>query len=467
MCEIERLRRYRRNLHRAAALGSTIGIVAACSPEILVGNGSLPSNLSDPANTRTSAGAMSAYRGTLAQFRGALGGNIGSSGVGSYVAMSGLLSDELQSAAIGAIGGTGLGMDLDSRSLPEFSRMDLEGTNDSYVATYSALQKVRGQAREAMGLLHDYVPVGSKPLDAHLYALSGYSEVLLAELFCSGVPLSTLNYNGDYTLAAGSSTEEVLVDAGALFDTALTLAGDSARFMNLARVGKARSLLGLGQPTAAAQAVVDVPDDFLYEVSYSSTTGFAATNFAEVPSVGWNYTESDREGGNGLAFRTSGDARTSATAIGTTMFNVTLYHPDKYSTDGSSSIVLASGVEARLIEAEAALHAGDVPTWLAKLNHLRETAITPALADTADPGTPDARIDLLFRERAFWLFLTGQRQGDLRRLVRQYGRNSEQVYPSGTYLGAGGFYGTDVTAPIPAAEQFGNPKSTGCFSRRA
>jgi len=44
------------------------------------------------------------------------------------------------------------------------------------------------------------------------------------------------------------------------------------------------------------------------------------------------------------------------------------------------------------------------------------------LAALTDPGTAEARVDLLFRERAFWFFLTGHRQGDLRRLIRQYGR---------------------------------------------
>jgi hypothetical protein len=112
--------------------------------------------------------------------------------------------------------------------------------------------------------------------------------------------------------------------------------------------------------------------------------------------------------------------------------------------------VLASGVEARLIEAEAALQAGDPATWLATLNALRTDGtfdVTPmsppdtmwhaggaaaaGLAPLADPGTAGGRVDLLFRERAFWLYLTGYRQGDLRRLIRQYGRTPDQVYPTG------------------------------------
>jgi hypothetical protein len=128
---------------------------------------------------------------------------------------------------------------------------------------------------------------------------------------------------------------------------------------------------------------------------------------------------------------------------------------------------LASGVEARLIEAEAALRRGDAVTWLAKLNALRAAApghigrlypnqkvgfVSNPLTPLVDPVTPDARIDLMFRERAFWLFATGHRLGDLRRLVRQYGRAPDSVFPSGPHF-RGGTFGTDVNYPVPFAEQ--------------
>ena len=88
-----------------------------------------------------------------------------------------------------------------------------------------------------------------------------------------------------------------------------------------------------------------------------------------------------------------------------------------------------------------------------------------SLAPLADPSTTDGRIDLLFRERAFWLFLTGHRQGDLRRLIRQYERLPDELYPTGVYPG-GFYYGSDITVPIPSAE-FTNPLYTGCLSRGA
>jgi hypothetical protein len=220
-------------------------------------------------------------------------------------------------------------------------------------------------------------------------------------------------------------------------------------------------------------------------VAGSSTS----SSFARLRSSIWDLSVSDLEGLNGLDYRSSGDPRTSTTLQATNQFGRGIYHPDAYANDGSSPIVLASGVEARLIEAEAALQAGDAG-WLATLNALRtdgtfDTAPNPndsAKTDTLwhagtggvaglppleDTGTPDSRIDLLFRERAFWLFLTGHRQADLRRLVRNYGRRESDVYPTGSYPAPGQSFGSDVTIPIPVAESVSNPLFSGCISRDA
>jgi hypothetical protein len=96
------------------------------------------------------------------------------------------------------------------------------------------------------------------------------------------------------------------------------------------------------------------------------------------------------------------------------------------------------------------------------------------LDSLSDPGASlsgaaadSARVDLMFRERAFWMFLTGHRPGDLRRLVRQYGRQQNKVYPTGPYPVLGNLYGTDVVLPIPTAEKISNPLFTGCASNGA
>ena len=119
-----------------------------------------------------------------------------------------------------------------------------------------------------------------------------------------------------------------------------------------------------------------------------------------------------------------------------------------------------------MIQAEAALQANDFPGWLAILNAARAFDPSLGLVPVADPGTPITREDLMFRERAFWLFGTGHRVGDLRRLVRQYGRDAETVFPTGAYHKNGATIGTDVSVAIPVTER-NNPNFDGCLDRGA
>jgi hypothetical protein len=186
-------------------------------------------------------------------------------------------------------------------------------------------------------------------------------------------------------------------------------------------------------------------------VFYSSNT-FVNQNYALNPSAG-RYVISNLEGGNGLDFRTANDPRIPVVDGGRNAFDSST--PFFYTTIWAQydPVIMASGIEARLIEAEAALKVDDVTTYLAKLNEARQTRTD--LPDLADPGTTASRVDLLFRERAFWMFSTGHRLGDLRRLIRQYGRGAETVFPTGIFP-KGGNYGPDVNLPI-SFDELNNP----------
>jgi starch-binding outer membrane protein, SusD/RagB family len=125
-------------------------------------------------------------------------------------------------------------------------------------------------------------------------------------------------------------------------------------------------------------------------------------------------------------------------------------------------VVVADGIEARLIEAEALLQTPDLPGMTTILNDLRDAQ---GLDPLAVPGSQAEGVDLLFSERAFWMLATGHRLGDMRRLIRQYGRTAETVFPSGTYI-KGGSYGGDLNMPIPQ-EEGNNPNAAGCLDREA
>jgi hypothetical protein len=188
------------------------------------------------------------------------------------------------------------------------------------------------------------------------------------------------------------------------------------------------------------------------------------------------FTVVDREGTNGMDFISAADPRVpvaARVANGGFDTSVDLYRQNLYPTR-ETSYPLITGVEARLIEAEAALQANNTTLFLSKLNDPRSASrtlgaitVTPAqLPALADPGSQVARVNLLFRERAFWMYLTGHRLGDLRRLVRQYGRTAETVFPTGAWGGGTGNYGTDVNLPVTQAEE-NNPNFTGCIDRNA
>jgi hypothetical protein len=58
------------------------------------------------------------------------------------------------------------------------------------------------------------------------------------------------------------------------------------------------------------------------------------------------------------------------------------------------------------------------------------------------------------------------RLGDLRRLIRQYGRTQDKVFPTGTFFKTNTAYGDDVNFPV-MREELANPEFTGCTNRSA
>lgn len=459
---------------RAILCGSILLGSAACGD--LVGTATMPPGTQSPNTYNTPTGALGMYLGVKSDLQDALR---------RAIPDAGLLADELTAAGLGRsttdIGATG--NLTDERMLPE------QGTTGGGTS-YGPLQLVRGDASQAIGLLKTYAPSTSPALRGEMYSISGYAELLLAELYCSGVPLSTLDFQHDFTYKPGSTEDEVYQHAQTLFDSALAISSDSASIMALASVGKGRVLLDQGKYAEAAQTVATVPTSFQYQVPMNWRTG-TTTGSGYVFTFGGGFggvTVPSREGGNGLPFSTANDPRVLVTPARVTItppsdtnsFGVHLFTPNKYPEGSVTPVVLASGIEARLIEAEAALQAGS-SEWLTILNTLRTTCTdaatcpTPAPAGTGgvaglppleDPGSTSARVTLLFTERAYWFFLTAHRQGDLRRLVRKYNRDVETVYPSGVYFGGLGVYGSDVNFPIPFQER-SNPLFHGCYDRGA
>ncbi|HWZ57422.1 MAG TPA: hypothetical protein VNW46_00500 [Gemmatimonadaceae bacterium] len=338
--------------------------------------------------------------------------------------------------------------------------------------------------------LRKYEPASGQSKIGEAYALIGYSELIMAETFCAGTPLSVVLPGGGTQAGTSLTTDSLLGTAEAHFDSALAHAGGNDSVVGLASVGLGRTRLDRGHFAAAASVVSSVPTGFVFnivsDVPGGSTSQVDLYSYPD-PSYGGcsEYVVADREGGTGLNYISAGDARlVFDTTVSKTCDGGTWYYPVKFGSP-SRFIPLATGVEARLIAAEAALQGGNASTWAADLNALRIAAPNTylALASSMDTLTSDStsgapaveQLDVMFRERAFWLFGTGTRLGDLRRLIRQYGRDQSTVFPSGAYVNGNNpnlpsplpTYGTDVSISLPTAKGGStttNSNYKGCLS---
>ena len=383
------------------------------------------------------AGAITFFNGAVSRFEFVFGTRASWSASGAFVNNSGLLSDELIAHS------TFWGLsNLDRHLLPEESGSQ---------GTYFFLQVARMNQLQALDLLREVLPSERWRIGL-LYGYLGYTETLLAETMCSGVPLSTISRDFKPEYGPPLTTTQLLERALQDFDSAAVYAANDPQILNLARVGRGRVLLNLDRPAEAAGAVGAVLTSFAFLTEHTQAVNYNGL----FSNLAWGaFGIADKKGINGLDYLSAEDQRINAVIVGTGLDGVPVYGPARVDSYASPNI-LATGIEARLIEAEAALRADNVDAWLAHLNSLRATATSPSMAPLTDPGTPDGRVDLLFRERAFWLFLTGSRFGDMRRLVRQYGRAVNTVFPIGPYK-FGGEFGTDWVLPIDPTELARNP----------
>jgi hypothetical protein len=305
--------------------------------------------------------------------------------------------------------------------------------------------------------------------------MASASYNMFGENYCSGVPFSSLDESGNLVPGEPQTTEEIFQLAVTRADEAIAGATGNELYANLAAIQKGRALLNLGQYSQAASAVASVPTDYLFQLTYSIANGQENGIYAfNATFERWSL--ANNEGGNGLLFRDRLDPRVpwnmeeeggcpdqpeSITDCGfdevTPQWNMLKYPGRAAPAD------LAAGAEARLIEAEAALQAGDPATMINKINEVRTFY---GLEPVTDPGDEASRVDLLFEERAFTLFATSHRLGDLRRLIRQYGRTEDEVFPTGQYETGDATYGDDVNLPVPFDEE-NNPNFTGCLNREA
>ena len=395
-------------------------------------------------------------------------------GNGGLWPMSGLLADEWKS------GDTFVQrVETDGRTM--------QNNNAELIEEYQENHRARQSARDAIGSLREFL---ATPLryQAEMWWVMGFAEMNLAENWCNGVPYSVIvdgvpTYDTPRTSAAG------LTLAMTHLDSALALATETdtaAVTVNRAvRLTRARVLQAQGDFDGAAAAVAGIPTSWVYLQSHSLTT-FDVPNWSLNQSqkrwvVGDSFDITGRIV-NAIPFASSGDPRVPvvgesvASSAGVAFDNNT---PFVYQTifTRTDNVPILSGVDARLIEAEAELRNNDLVGMMAILNALRASPqflsssySSPVMAPLGLPLSQAAAADLFFREKAFWQFGRGYRLSDLRRQLRlyngaPYNKTEANTYPRGTFFKTAQAYGADIMFPM-VTDETPNPNWSGdCLDR--
>lgn len=429
-----------RSLALSVLAGCTLAS-AGCSPtEFLTIE---DQDIINPANVASAAGANAARVGAIARL------NAATAGGESLLLLGGLFTDEWNN-----------GDSFIARQ--EIDQRVITPQNNFLTDANRAIHRARLAAEQSILLLKEYNQTAPGWQFAEMYFIEAYVEELAAEHYCSGVVFSTVvdaveAYGTPLTTAAAFTRALAHADSGLALVTGTTV--DDVRVRSALQVIKGRILLGLNRPADAATAVTGVATAFQYLTYHALTT--TSNQFWNFNNLTGRYSVSTSEGGNGMNFALANDPRVPVCAgndaicktIGVTKASrddlSTPYYVQRLWPARESSVAIVSGQEARLIEAEAQMRAGNTGGSLTTLNALRATFA--GLTPLTDAGTDAARVDQLFRERAFTLFGRGTRMGDMRRLIRQYARTAATVFPTGAWH-KGGNYGTDVTLPLPLAE---------------
>lgn len=478
---LNRTPRPRGAAHDLRVLGVTAGIAF-----LLVGCHLLDVTNPDvvPTGALGSANTLPTIRaGAIGDFNLAYGGSgaQGSAGSEGQIMLSGTLSDEIEN----------------TETFPDRVHADARSvdiTSGTYQTVFDNLSRARASAEGAatkFAQLLSPTDLTTNQGEAEMQSLAGFTYVLFAENYCSGVPFTNQNPDGSLAYGTPLTTAQMLDTAIDRFNKAAAAANvltTSAKttMLGLANVGLARANLDLGNFAAAATAATAVATSFVYQSQYDLNTTRENNGVFTGTRNYKRYGMTDKKGGVGLPWISTPDPRTPvfrSPATNTGFDKSTPQIDELRYVDQKAAIPLATGLEARLINAEAALQTGDSATFLATLNAVRAAPPGYILAgDPANPSNPPqplqasalpplaapagaaAAINLLFTERGRWLWLTSHRLSDLRREVRQYGLAVNAVFPNGAYFKGGLTYGTDVNFPVPFAET-NNPKFTACLDR--
>ncbi len=369
-------------LCRAACGLTCLLLLAGCSKDEIL-RPDVP-DVIDPTALNNPQGAPAIYAGAVSDLVFATTGQ----GTG-VVIYAGLFTDEFMHASTPPAV-----REWDLRNVLSTNSVAVQGVPNPgpFLGLQRARTSLEAGARRITALAAAGDTVNARRI-GELWALAGMSYILFGEHFCSGTPFSERDPKVD--LGTPLPTDSMFYRALDRLNTASASTADP-RITNLIAVLRGRSYLNLGQFNQAGRAVTGVPTSFNYQFQHANPPARQNNNIF-LQNSNDIYSVPDREGTNGLNFASANDPRVPVSAPRPSRNDGVT--PQVYFLKYSSladPVSMATGVEARLIEAEAALQVNDTTTWLNRLNTARATV--SGLGNLTDPGTTAARVDLTFRE---------------------------------------------------------------------
>ena len=307
------------------------------------------------------------------------------------------------------------------------------------------LQKVMGPATFA-----------KHPQAAQALIWRGFAYRVLGEAMCVSI------------IDGGPATpaRDNLVRAESTFTAAITVAtaANNMTLVNAAYMGRAQVRVALADWTGAVADAGRVPTSFTYKMPYFANVDEFGYNRTMWSSTSQSFFKATSAWNTWYAqyFDQTKDPRVpyTLTALkGSGAFPpvgaVNWWPQAKYATN-TAGVNLASGREARLIEAEAALRSNNIAGAMTMIDANRASAGAPV---AARPSTLTEAWTLLKRERGIELWLEGRRIADLRRWAATSAPGAldpKEVPGTASYL-----EGQSTCFPVSRGEIDTNPNNVG------
>jgi len=440
---------------KVAGIALLAGTLSSCNLEVFDPDIVQPEDVSDPASLPIS------IAGVVGDFQ------LMYDDIARY---TGLLTDEFILA-----GTFPTRVQVDQRNMLS-DNTTLNGVYENiHVSRFSADNLVQA----ALGLVGD--PDADQDLVAQAIAIGqfygGYVRLLLAEMYCQSILGGGDETNPNYE-SSPKGPDERMQDALTMLQAAeaSATAFGNADLADGARVGQARANMWLGNYASAASAVASVGTgfDFMAEFSSNDTSQYNDVydfTYSDTQLIRWTVGDGTQPERNferfpfydeftdaGLLLPDPPSSFSSFNA--SILVHLQMIYPTALApgvpqspptANGQSApMVIASGFEARIIEAEVMYRGGNTAGAEAAINALLTTGDNPhgAIFDPVDlTGDFDSDIALIGYAYEVGMWLAGHRMGFVRRVLRN---DNVDMFPDVQP-------GSDTAFPVVKQELDNNP----------